>query len=1151
MMVLVIGFVSKAQTPFSTPNLLTGGATKITQNKGAGQFDSGMLVKPRFTDTASANLSVVSLYGGMLINVLDTIWMRDNTATKWIKQGGGSGGGGGSQTWQQTLTTGSTLTGNNTIDGGAFDLKFNNTDFHVGNLGGDNEKVVWTDNNGLLYRTTFPILSDSLNPYITGLQNGVISGCTVTWIQNYDYEVSPCTYRIGGIVYNIPTSTSITLTAADPTNGRIDVFYVNTSSVAAVAQGTPANPAEEPDIDVATQLKISFAVVEAATTQPTLDIDVIYKENAGPPTEWTYSDNTANLNPASTTNPYEGTFDIEATNVTSGNQFTMTVSPTPVFTDYVFLNFKIRSKATWASGRVMAIQFFNGATPVGSTVVFGQGTYGFQSNITANYQNISIPLSDFGNITGATSVRFIRNGSSTIGFYIDNIILLEARSYVVPYIDQVVGIAPIEVNQVGSLAEVSLQGNGVTNDYIRQSAGLSVIGNSTNATANVADITAGTDHYVLRRSGTSLGFGVLNAAAMNPTYTNGYTLQTDGSGNLSWVAGGSSGTVTSIATTSPISGGTITTTGTISLDTTTAAGGWHSTGYYDARYKDINYSAITSLGGLTASTQTFATGTSGTDFNISSATSTHTFNIPDASASARGLITTGSQIIAGDKVLTGNNTYTGSGTFNGALYFRGLTNGASTDSLVTINGHQIYKLNLQNQSPWWRTTLSGASATTNIVQTRTIADTIVTGGNDVIGSTNSPLYKFNHSGTMGIFRNNIGVTSTPALVLRNTQSATNSLNQWTPSLQLIGQYWDGGSLTSKTNIWFIEAPHFNRATTNMSSLIISNQSEDYGKAARLTISSNGTVSTQTLSASVSVEAPVITSSGTLSVTTGSAFANLSLGNYITTSGRFFNTTGNFAIQGFTTGSGFPSDTINRAFVIYRGTQMNGYSTGSSVTSGSATLTGATNARFYLQYVPGETVVYNGESKTINSINSNTAMTMSSNYAASASNLNASAFSSSDGVFFVASNGKVGIRQRFPTAFLHLPGGFANAEYAPLKFTSGTNLTTPEAGAMEFDGTNLYFTPSSTRLTADLSLTGSATLDFGNTAAQNSADLTITVTGAADGDVVSLGVPNTAVNANSCFTAWVSAANTVTVRFNNYSSGAIDPASATFKIRVNK
>jgi hypothetical protein len=62
---------------------------------------------------------------------------------------------------------------------------------------------------------------------------------------------------------------------------------------------------------------------------------------------------------------------------------------------------------------------------------------------------------------------------------------------------------------------------------------------------------------------------------------------------------------------------------------------------------------ITSLNGLTAKTQTFATGTSGSDFSINSATSTHTFNIPDAGASARGAVTTGTQTFAGAKTFSG------------------------------------------------------------------------------------------------------------------------------------------------------------------------------------------------------------------------------------------------------------------------------------------------------------------------------------------------------------------------------------------------------------------------------------------------------------------------------------------------------------------
>ena len=49
---------------------------------------------------------------------------------------------------------------------------------------------------------------------------------------------------------------------------------------------------------------------------------------------------------------------------------------------------------------------------------------------------------------------------------------------------------------------------------------------------------------------------------------------------------------------------------------------------------------ITSLNSLTGTTQTFATGTTGTDFGISSTGTTHTFNIPTASSSNRGLLST-------------------------------------------------------------------------------------------------------------------------------------------------------------------------------------------------------------------------------------------------------------------------------------------------------------------------------------------------------------------------------------------------------------------------------------------------------------------------------------------------------------------------------
>ena len=81
---------------------------------------------------------------------------------------------------------------------------------------------------------------------------------------------------------------------------------------------------------------------------------------------------------------------------------------------------------------------------------------------------------------------------------------------------------------------------------------------------------------------------------------------------------------------------------------------------------------ITALNGLTADVQTFATGTSGSDFAISSVGSTHTFNLPTASASNRGALSSSDWTTFNNKQATINLTTTG-------------TSGASTLIGNTLN----------------------------------------------------------------------------------------------------------------------------------------------------------------------------------------------------------------------------------------------------------------------------------------------------------------------------------------------------------------------------------------------------------------------------------------------------------------------------------
>lgn len=76
-----------------------------------------------------------------------------------------------------------------------------------------------------------------------------------------------------------------------------------------------------------------------------------------------------------------------------------------------------------------------------------------------------------------------------------------------------------DVTASSGFTGTTIAANVVSNAKFRQSAGLSVVGNSTNATANVADITATGTGQVLQDLGTTIGWGALAYSSLTGTPT--------------------------------------------------------------------------------------------------------------------------------------------------------------------------------------------------------------------------------------------------------------------------------------------------------------------------------------------------------------------------------------------------------------------------------------------------------------------------------------------------------------------------------------------------------------------------------------------------------------------------------------------------------
>lgn len=287
-----------------------------------------------------------------------------------------------------------------------------------------------------------PNYFDSIRPHYTILKtlqaDGIIQPGYVTWTgQGLIFNITGATYVIGGVQYTSPPRLD-TLSPADPTNPRTDLFIVNTLGQSGHVTGTPSSSPISPQPIIGSQLALTTITINAGDTIPAgVTLTTIYNE---PPVGWEIgtqaSPITANF--YNTDNPYNGIKDLYISKYQSGAQFFFIDSPfirnTPT-TDGL-ISFWIYLNGALPAANNLYLEFWSFDTLTGKNLLINSD-YGFNRNDSNQYQHIVIPFSkvSWQNSALFTSLIFTLTGNDTSGakgLYIDYMQLQQGINNITP-----------------------------------------------------------------------------------------------------------------------------------------------------------------------------------------------------------------------------------------------------------------------------------------------------------------------------------------------------------------------------------------------------------------------------------------------------------------------------------------------------------------------------------------------------------------------------------------------------------------------------------------------------------------------------------------------------------------------------------------------
>lgn len=337
---IFIAILSMAQiNPFSP--VKQGTPAQVIQAQGALQGLLG-IINGRYTDTAQANTTPISLVPGAQIAVGDTVFFRNQTATKWILIG-------------------------------------------LGTFRNDTLQAIR------------PLGIDSISPTLSRIklltQRALVFGGTTTMHSCLSIDVIPTGVFINYNFYSSPGVT-LTVTAADPSFPRIDAVVIDTLGQISIITGTPSSLPQIPTINIASQFLLTTYPVAAGGSCIGIITEIVYDQNTGPTAEWaptTFGTLTNDF--GNTVNPFHLTIADFVSTYTNGSGIIFTRTGNDTAQANEILKLYIYSNGIF--GNQIKIQFFHDAAAVGNQITFNSG-YGFNGNNADVYQNTSIPFSAFG-----------------------------------------------------------------------------------------------------------------------------------------------------------------------------------------------------------------------------------------------------------------------------------------------------------------------------------------------------------------------------------------------------------------------------------------------------------------------------------------------------------------------------------------------------------------------------------------------------------------------------------------------------------------------------------------------------------------------------------------------------------------------------------